>query len=71
LYVDAQGIGQTNTSLSAQIADFQANIAQQEQIWLQEYSQVNTTLQSMPLQIQQLDAQMGISNPNSNSSSAA
>ena len=71
LYVDAQGIGQSNTALSAQIADFQANIAQQEQIWLQEYSQVNTTLQSMPLQIQQIDAQMGISNSTSNSSSGA
>ncbi len=70
LYVDAQGINQANTDLSTQIANFQANIAQQEQLWIQEYSQVNTTLQTMPLMLQQVDAQMGMAAPSSSSSSS-
>jgi flagellar hook-associated protein 2 len=71
LYIEAQGINQANSDLASQIADFQANITQQEQLWTQEYSQLNATLQSLPLQLQQIDAQMGMSAPGSSSGSSS
>ncbi|HLI35557.1 MAG TPA: flagellar filament capping protein FliD [Terriglobia bacterium] len=77
LNIDLQGISQEQQSISQQISDFQANLAQQQQTWIQEYSQINATLQQLPLLISQINGQLsslgGISSaaPSSSSSSLA
>lgn len=69
LYLDLQGISQNQQSLQSQINDFQASITQQEQLWLSEYSQVNSILQTLPLMLQQINAQLGSLGGSSSSSS--
>src|SRR5579883_1348343 len=77
LNIDLQGISQEQQSISQQISDFQANLAQQQQTWIQEYSQINATLQQLPLLISQINGQLsslsGISSaaPSTSSSSLA
>lgn len=71
LYLDLQGISQNQQSLQTQINDFQARINQQQQLWYKEYAQVNSTLQTLPLLIQQIDGQLAALNGNSSSSSSS
>ncbi len=59
LYVDLQGIAQNQQSLQNDINEFQTRLAQQQQLWLQEYAQVNSTLQTLPLLLQQINGQLG------------
>lgn len=59
LYLDLQGINQNQTDLQNQITQFQDNVNQEAQLWLKEYAQVNSLLQTLPLQIQQLSSQLG------------
>lgn len=59
LYLDLQGINQNQTDLQNQITQFQDNVNQEAQIWLKEYAQVNSLLQTLPLQLQQLSSQLG------------
>ena len=58
LYIDLQGISQNLQSLQNDINDFQTRLDQQKQIWLQEYTQVNSTLQTLPLMLQQINGQL-------------
>jgi len=59
LSLDAQGITQTQEDLASQINELNANILTQQQSLTQTYSQVNVTLQELPLLIQQITAQLG------------
>lgn len=59
LYVDLQGIDQNLQSLQSDINDFQTRLDQQRQHWLQQYAQVNSTLQTLPLLLQQINGQLG------------
>jgi len=59
LTLDAQGITQSQESLASQINDLNANILAQQQTLTQTYSQVNVTLQELPLLVQQITAQLG------------
>ena len=59
LTLDAQGITQTQEDLASQINDLNANILTQQQTLTQTYSQMNVTLQELPLLIQQITAQLG------------
>lgn len=59
LTLDAQGITQTQQDLATQINELNANILTQQQTLTQTYSQVNVTLQELPLLIQQITAQLG------------
>jgi flagellar hook-associated protein 2 len=65
LYVDLQGINQNQNSVTQQINDFQANIAQQQQAWTQEFGQVNATLQTLPLLVAQIDSELGLTSSSS------
>lgn len=71
LYLDLQGVTQNDQSLQSQINDFQANIAQQQQLWLQEYAQVNSILQTLPLMLQQINGQLGSLDGSQSSSSSS
>jgi len=59
--VDLQGVNQGLTSVASDISDFQANIAVQQQTLTTQFSQVNATLQQLPLTIQQIDSELGLS----------
>jgi flagellar hook-associated protein 2 len=59
LYIELQGIAQNQQSLQNDINDFQARLDQQQQLWLKEYAQVNSTLQTLPLLLQQITGQLG------------
>ncbi|MEJ2007784.1 MAG: flagellar filament capping protein FliD [Acidobacteriota bacterium] len=59
LYIDLQGIQQNEQFIKSDISDFQTRLAQQQQLWLKEYAQVNSTLQTLPLMLQQIEAQLG------------
>jgi len=59
LTLDAQGISQTQEDLASQINDLNSNILTQQQTLTQTYSQVNVTLQELPLLVQQITAQLG------------
>jgi flagellar hook-associated protein 2 len=67
LYVDLQGVNQNQQSVTQQINDFQATIAQQQQAWTQEFSQVNSTLQTLPTLVSQIDSELGIASSSSTS----
>jgi flagellar hook-associated protein 2 len=73
LYLDLQGIQQDEQNLTDQIDAFQANINQEAQLWTQEYAQMNSILQTLPLQLEQLNAELGnlTSNLSSSSTSAS
>lgn len=61
LTLDLQGINQSQQDLTSQINDLNASIATQQQTLTQTYSQVNVTLQELPLLVQQITAQLGTS----------
>jgi flagellar hook-associated protein 2 len=71
LYVDLQGINQSEQDLTNQINQFQANVNQEAQIWTQEYAQVNTLLETLPLQLEQLNAELGNLSGNLSGSSSS
>lgn len=71
LYLDLQGITQNEQDLQNQITAFQANVNQQAIQWTQEYAQVNSLLQTLPLQIQQLNGELGNTSSSSSSSSSS
>jgi flagellar hook-associated protein 2 len=58
LSLDLQGINQTQQDLTSQINDIEASITSQQQVLTQTYSQVNVTLQELPLLTQQIDSQL-------------
>ncbi|MGH9398499.1 MAG: flagellar filament capping protein FliD [Terriglobia bacterium] len=59
LYLDLKGVNQNQQDMQNQINQFQANVNQEAQLWLQEYAKVNSLLQTLPLQLQQLNSQLG------------
>lgn len=63
--VDLNSIGAQNSDLNSQISDFEANyIAGQQMILMQEFSKAEEALQSLPEQMQQLNAELGFYNNN-------
>ena len=60
LAIDAQGISNTSQSLASQIADLQASLAVQQQNLTLVYSQVNVTLQQLPLLQNQITQQLSV-----------
>jgi flagellar hook-associated protein 2 len=58
LGLDAQGIAQSSQDLTQQISDLQANLAIKQQNLTLVYSQVNATLQELPLLQAQLSQQL-------------
>lgn len=71
LYLDLKGISQNEQDLQNQITAFQANVNQQAIQWTQEYAQVNSLLQTLPLQIQQINGELGNTSSSSSSSSSS
>ena len=63
LYIDLQGISQDQAAVTQEISDFQANIAQQQ--WTQQFSQVNATLQTLPVLLAQIDSELGLTSSSS------
>jgi len=61
LAIDLQGVNNSLTSVGDEISDFNANIAVQQQQLTTEYSQVDATLQQLPLTIEQIDSELGLS----------
>lgn len=61
LGLDAQGISQSSQSLGRQISDLQAALAVKQQNLTQVYSQVNVTLQQLPLLLNEIGKQLGTS----------
>jgi flagellar hook-associated protein 2 len=58
LATDLQGYQNTATDLNQQITDLQTQLAVQEQQFTKIYSQVNTTLQELPMLENQLSQQL-------------
>ncbi len=58
LGLDAKGLAQTSQDLGSQISDLQANLAIKQANLILVYSQVNATLQELPLLQQQLSQQL-------------
>jgi flagellar hook-associated protein 2 len=58
LAIDQNSIAQNQTDLTQQISDFQANLATQKQQLIMQYSQVNATLQEMPITLNQISSQL-------------
>lgn len=71
LYIDLQGIQQNQQFIQNDINDFQTRLDQQQQLWLQEYAQVNSTLQTLPLTLQQIEGQLGTLTGNSTSTTTS
>jgi flagellar hook-associated protein 2 len=59
LGLDAKSIAQTSTDLSSQISDLQSALATKQASLILVYSQVNTTLEELPLLQAQLSQQLG------------
>jgi flagellar hook-associated protein 2 len=59
LYLDIQGMDQDEQGLQNQINQIQANVTQEAKVWEQEYAQVNSLLQTLPLELEQLNAELG------------
>ena len=55
---DINGLAQTQTSLTQQIADFQTQMASQSAALTTQYDTVDTTLQELPLLLQQVTQQL-------------
>lgn len=55
---DMNGLSQTQTSLTQQISDFQDQLNTMQQQLTQEYVRVDTTLQQLPLLLQQISQQL-------------
>jgi flagellar hook-associated protein 2 len=58
LYLEINGLRQSQQDVQKQIDDFEANLQSQQQELLLVYSQLNATLQGLPLTMQQLNAQL-------------
>lgn len=71
LYLDLQGIDQNEQDVQSQITAFQANVNQEAIQWTQQYAQVNSLLQTLPLQIQQINGELGNTGSSSSSSSSS
>lgn len=71
LYLDLQGITQNQTDVQNQITQFQDNVTQEALLWTQEYAQVNSLLQTLPLQLQQINSQLGALNGASSNAAAS
>jgi flagellar hook-associated protein 2 len=65
-YVDLQGMQSTYSSLQDRIDSYELYIASQQQVWLQQYTQLNVALLQWPFQQQLMDTMFG-TNSNSNS----
>ncbi len=66
LSTDLKGISQSQTGLAQQIADFQDRLSQEQDLLTQQFSQVNTTLQMLPLMLSQITGQLkGLSSSSS------
>ena len=59
LGLDAKSLAQTSQDLGSHISDLQSNLAVKQANLILVYSQVNTTLQELPLLQQQLSRQLG------------
>jgi flagellar hook-associated protein 2 len=55
---DLTGMQQTQTGLAQQISDFQSQLSETQQSLTQQYDQVDTTLQELPLLLQQVNQQL-------------
>src|SRR5215472_9337197 len=64
LALDLKGINQQEQDVTNTINEFNANLQQQQQQWLTEYSQVNATLQQLPSLIQQAGGQTSSTSSN-------
>ncbi len=71
LYLDIEGINQDSQGLQNQINQIQANVTQEAKLWEQQYAQVNSLLQTLPLQLEQLNAELGNINGSSSSNSTS
>lgn len=58
LALDLQGINQSQEDLASHINELEASITAQQQTLTQTYSQMNVTLQELPLLVQQINAQL-------------
>jgi flagellar hook-associated protein 2 len=58
LLVELTGISTEKSSLAAQISDFESRMAARQQDLLNQYSQINVTLQQMPLLLAQINGQL-------------
>jgi flagellar hook-associated protein 2 len=58
LYLEINGLRQSQQDVQKQIDDFESNLQSQQQELLLVYSQLNATLQGIPLTMQQLNAQL-------------
>jgi flagellar hook-associated protein 2 len=68
--LDLQGMQSTYSSLQDQINSFETYISSEQQMWLQEYTQLNVALLQWPFQQQMMNTLFGTSTENSNSSSS-
>lgn len=66
--VDLQSISAENTDLQNQINDFQTYLDNRKTYLTNEYNKADEALQELPLEIKQLDAELGISSSSSSSS---
>jgi len=69
LALDKSGINQELQDVTQTINEFNANLLLQEQQWTMEYSQVNATLQELPLLIAQASGQASTFNSTGSGSS--
>ena len=63
LYLEINGLRQSQQDVQKQIDDFESNLQSQQQELLLVYSQLNATLQGMLLAMRQLDAQLSSLTP--------
>lgn len=63
LYLEINGLRQSQQDVQKQIDDFETNLQAQQQQLLLVYSQLNATLQGLPLTMQQLNAQLSSLTP--------
>jgi flagellar hook-associated protein 2 len=68
--VDLQSISSENTDLQNQINDFQSYLQTEQTVLTQEYSQADITMQELPTQLEQVDAELGLNTSNSNNSNS-
>jgi flagellar hook-associated protein 2 len=59
LQVELTGINNNVSSLTAQIADFETRMTQRETDLVNQYAQINTTLESIPTLLAQINSQLG------------
>jgi len=64
-YVDLKGMQSTYSSLQDRVNSFELYIASQQQVWLQQYTQLNVALLQWPFQQQMMDTLFGTGNSSS------